>query len=462
MKNKTIVKFYRGCYSMGIVISVSYNNDRVIFDFGAPFAPLTEVYDGTVQPRIKNKVKDAIILGRIPEVDGVFDKEALQDLPVVSYQDSNFNTAILICHLHLDHMSEIDKVHPNIPIYIGKDGLKLNEILEEIDGVKTRDYTPFEYGQTIEVGCIKVKTFFNNHPCPGTASFLIQTPDQNVLYSGDIRFHGTKKDQAWQAIDEIAKEKIDLLIVDSTTTSASEFIYDEEILNQYKIASRDFLKGEVSEQDMYDQIQHSLTGFNGIGVYNQYPRDVDMLESMYYTALKCNRKLVLEPMYAYILYKLKGLKPLVFYPDTNDNFVGEKVLKENCETVTIAQMNQNPQNYLLQNSYRNILSLIDFDKIPGKYVHLLGEPLVKDCKEWKIMINFIEKLGWDFVTFINLYSFSHAYPNHLAEVIKTINPKTVVAVHSKHPENLNPVNAIQVIPEHMTNYILENGILTKE
>ena len=101
------------------------------------------------------------------------------------------------------------------------------------------------------------------------------------------------------------------------------------------------------------------------------------------------------------------------------------------------------------------------DGAKGKYFHLLGEPLVKDCKEYAIMCNFVEKLKWDFVTFINLYSFSHAYPNHLYEVIRTINPTTVVAVHSKHPEKLNPVNSIQVIPEENKNYLLENGKLTK-
>ena len=461
MKNKTIVRFWRGCFGMGVVVSVSCGKDRVIFDFGAPFSPLTEVYDGVVLPRVKNRVKDAILIGRIPPVDGVFDQQELEPLPIESFQQSDMNTAILICHLHLDHMSEIDKVHPSIPVYIGADGYKLNKILKKLDKETTRDYNPFEYGDTINVGNISVKTFFNDHPCAGTSSFLIKTDDQNILYTGDIRFHGCRYQQAWESIDQLSKEKIDLLIVDSTTTSPSEFIYDDEIMKQYNVPSRDFLKGEVREQDIYDFICNSLKDFDGIGVFNQYPRDVEMLKSMNSISNSINRTTVFEPYYGYILYKMTGIVPYIYYPDVKDDSAYIVELKNICPEVTAQQLKQYPERYILQNSYRNILALIDLDGAKGKYFHLLGEPLVKDCKEYAIMCNFVEKLKWDFVTFINLYSFSHAYPNHLYEVIRTINPTTVVAVHSKHPEKLNPVNSIQVIPEENKNYLLENGKLTK-
>jgi len=455
--SNTKVKFYRGCHGMGIVISVSYEEDRIIFDFGAPFNPLAEVYDGTVIERNENKTKDAIFLGRIPEVDGVFTRKDLQDLPIESYEESEFNTAIMICHLHLDHMSEIDKVCKDIPIYIHTDGLKMYEMINKMEH-KTVDQNliPFNYEEPFNIGKITITPFFSDHPCAGSASFLIQTPDCNVVYTGDIRYHGVNRELAFEQVNKMANESIDLLIIDSTTTSPSEFIMDEETKEEYDKASKDILPGSILEQDIYDDTFNSLEFFYGIGVFNMYPRDISMLENMYLLGNKLGRKTVYEPYYANILYTLKGIKPLVLLLDDEKDLILSD-LRENV--ITLNDVVDNPNRYLLQNSYKHILNLISLEKIPGKYFHLLGEPLVSGTKEYDIMLNFINKLNWEFKTYINLYSFSHAYPNHLNYVVEKFNAKSVVAVHSKHPENLNPMNSLQFFPEEMKEYDLIDGQL---
>jgi len=461
--NNTKVKFYRGCHGMGIVISVAYENDRVIFDFGAPFSPLSEIYDGEVKPRIENRVKDAIVLGRIPPVDGVFSKKDLKDLDVISYEDSKYNTAILICHLHLDHMSEIDKVDKHIPVYIHSKGLEMLNLLDSMDNNNIyRTYNSFEYEQSFYVGCIKITPYFSDHPCAGSASFLIETPDQTVLYSGDIRYHGNNRDKAFEIIEKLGQKDIDLLIVDSTTTSPSEFDRYNNNLEDFKIPSKDYLFNSISEQDIYDGIYEDLKGFDGIGVFNQYPRDLNMLMSMHELGIKLNRTTVFEPYYANILYKLTGIIPNIIIPDIEPKNAYIEELKNICPVISLEDIRKQPNKFLLQNSYQQILNLVDLDGVKGKYYHLLGEPLVKGTKEFSIMCNFVEKLKWKFETFINLYSFSHAYPNHLAYVVKTINAKTVVAVHSKNPENLNPVNSIQFFPEEGITYNLINGKLKED
>ena len=461
--NNTVIKFYRGCHGMGIVISVTYDKDRVIFDFGAPFSPLSEIYDGTVKHRFENRVKDAIFLKRIPEIDGVFSKKDLQDLDVISYEDSEFNTAILICHLHLDHMSEIDKVHPNIPVYIHEDGLKMLETIDEMeDNYIYRSYNGFKYGDVINVGKIKITTYFSDHPCAGSTSFFIETPDSKILYTGDIRYHGVNRNKAFEVMEQFNDKNIDLLIIDSTTTSPSEFIMNDELKNEYSKPSKTILPGSILEEDIYQDTYKTLKDFDGVGVFNMYPRDISMLKNMYELGYKLNRTTVFEPYYANILYILTGIAPTVIEPNISHNEPYIERLKNVCNFVTIDDIKNSPNKYLLQNSYRNILNLIDLDSIKGKYFHLLGEPLVKGTKEYNIMCNFIEKLNWEFKTYINLYSFSHAYPNHLAYVIQQINAKSVVAVHSKHPENLTPMNSKQYFPIEGIDYYLKNGELIEK
>ena len=441
--SKTAVRFYRGTHGMGIVISVTYDKDRVLFDFGAPFTPLAQVYDGTVLPRNINRVKDAILLERIPPVEGVFSKKDLQDLPVLSYEDCDLNTAVLVCHLHLDHMSEIDKIAPEIPVYIHRDGLKLLKALQDVNEKKAyRSYSSFQYHQTIEVGKITVTPYYSDHPCPGSAGFLIETPDSTVYYSGDIRFHGLGSQRAFDELDELAGKKTDLLIVDATTTSPSEFT------------------GEIiTEGDIYDDIYNNLADSDALGIFNRYNRDVAMMQHMIDLGNRLNRTTVYQPEFAYILNALTGIKAPIYWPDSQHIPECIKAMKDSYQIIPVREIREHPERYLLQNSYADILSLSDFDGIKGKYFHLFGEPLVKEQKEYQIMLNIVNKLNWQFRSYTNLYSFSHRYPEHLRNMIDKINATTVVAVHSKHPENLDPVNSVHFLPNENQDYILDHGIL---
>ena len=441
--NKTTVNIYRGTHGMGVVIAISFNKDRVILDFGAPFTPLSQVYDGEVRARQANRVKDALLLERIPQVPGVFSRKDLQDLPLQSYEDSAVNSAVFISHLHLDHMSEADKVDSHIPVYIHQEGIRLQNALNTVEEKKPRrEFTPFSYHQTVTVGQIKVTPYYSDHPCPGSSGFLVETPDSTVYYSGDIRFHGVNSEKAWKELDKVSQHRTDLLIVDATTTSPAEFT------------------GElISEQDIYDDIFSSLKDFTGLGIVNMYNRDVAMMRQIVNLADKLGRTAVFEPSFAFILQSLYGIKVPVWWLDNQHIPEFREEMKETWEMVPVEQIRKHPERYLLQNSYANILSLSDLDKLPGKYFHLFGEPLVKGAKEYQIMGNVVAKLGWQFRSYTNLYSFSHTYPEHLRKFIEKINAESVIAVHSSKPENLDPVSSTQFFPEEGREYLLENGQL---
>ena len=461
--SNTYLNVYRGTHGMGVVISIRYQKDRVIFDFGAPFSPLSEIYDGEVKPRIQNRVKDALLLGRIPAIPGVFSRKDLCGLSILPQEDSDLNTAVFISHLHLDHMSEIDKIAPDIPVYIHSEGLKMQELIDKMENNTIyRSYSPFEYERPITIGQITVTPYFSDHPCAGAASFLIETPDQTIVYSGDIRYHGNQREKAFQVMEDLGKSKdIDLLLIDSTCTSPLEFDRDGDF-QKFSVPSKDYLFDSISEQDIYDDVYRSLKDFDGLGIFNQYPRDVNMLRSMHHLGEKLGRTTVFEPYYANILYNLTGIRPNVIFPAIQNAPEYFDTVKQFTNIILIDEIQKAPEKFLLQNSYQNITSLIDLDSIPGVYFHLLGEPLVKDTKEYKIMLNIINKLYWKFSTYINLYSFSHSYPNHLSYVIEKLNPKYVVAVHSKNPEKLNPVNSTQLFPEEGIEYRLDDGNIIKE
>lgn len=455
--NKTKIRFWRGQKGMGILISITNGLDRIILDFGAPFEPLNNIYDGVIRPRFVNRVKDGLLLKKILPLPGIYDLADLKDLPVLSYQECDLNTAVFISHLHLDHMSEIDKLSEEIPVYIHTDGIELYHALNHLEK-KTADnlLIPFDYHEEIKIGNITVIPFFSDHPCPGSAGFLIRCEDTTIFYSGDIRFHGLNHEKAFTEIEKVAEEKIDLLIVDATTVSPQEFYLDPSV---YSEPSKEIPQGCLSEYDIYNDIISTLTLKRHLGIFNQYIRDVDMMVRMMAVAKKLNRTIVFEPDFAYVLKKVRKLTvPIRLYGNEDPQIMSEL---RNNPVVNARLIKDTPSSWLLQNSYPEIMGLGDFEGIRGDYYHLFGEPLVPEEDDYQLMLKILEKLDFSFHSYANLYSFSHSYPNQLAYVIKTINASSVVAVHSKKPENLNPVNSIQFFPDEEKEYVISDGLLSE-
>ena len=443
--SKTIFNILRGTHGMGVTIEIRKDTDRVILDFGAPFDPHNTIYDNTVRHRHKNKVKDAILLKQALSVDGLYNKEDIKGLPLVPYEESKFNTAVFISHLHLDHMSETDKIAKEIPVYIHEDGAKLNQILRENGLSPTeREFETFQYEVPVIVGKIKVTPYFSDHPCPGSSGFLVETDDLTVYYSGDVRYHGLQATRAWNSILKLSRKKVDLLIVDATMTSPSEQ-YNQLFYNQMPRPSRAVPIDAESEESIYEDTLKLLTNYQGLGIFNCYPRDVNMMESLNSLAEKAGRMAVWEKEYGDILYKMKGIKPHILSDNDDSDY----------PTVSVREIKEHPERYFLQNSYYHILNLIDFDGINGRYFHLFGEPLVSGTKEYQILQNMVKKLEWEFHTYSNLYSFSHAYPDQLIEMINEINPKAVIGVHSKHPELIPDHNYRMFFPEEGRDYTFD-------
>lgn len=460
---KTKINFVRGLKGMGVVIMITYNKSRVIFDFGAPFEPLTQIYDGTVLVRNKKRVKDSLLLNQAPMIDYIYSKESLDDINLKPAEENPYETAIFISHCHKDHMSEIDKVDSSIPIYLHHLGLKLKQALETIEEEPYyRKYNGFEYNEKIMVGEIEVTPYFSDHACIGSASFLIKTKDCTIVYSGDIRFHALEAKRAWHATKQMSKNEIDLLIVDSTTTSSNEFVYSENEIDSLNLPSKEVLKDMITEQKIIDDIREQLKTHQGIAVFNLYHRDVRMLEYLIKIAKEYNREAVFEPHTAYIINELLNISTNVIFPNNNLKYDFYTEVRKNNKIISKDEVITNPNSYFVQNTYRNILELIDYDGINGVYFHLFGEPLTEEHVHYQIMKNVIDKLKWNFFSYINLYSFSHTYPNQLAYYIKKLNPKAVVAVHSTNPEGLNPVNAKHYLPKENVDYYLLNGQLIEK
>ena len=461
MKSK--LQFFEGVTGSGIVASITYGNSRVIFDFGAPFNPMTQPYDGQVEKREKAWVRDAIRLSQIPAIDGVFsEKDLVSDSEIQPFEKSNLTTGVIISHLHLDHMSGIGMVHPDIPVYLHHDAHKLQTLLDAVgESVGERSNSPVELYVPFYIGEIKITAYFSDHPCAGAVGYLIEPPDGKYYYSGDVRMHGGHLDKVVKDIQKIAKEEVDVLILEATTFSPT--MYEKADVERL-VPSLDIPEGMTSEGELLERVYQDLADSGDLGIFNIYHRDMELIKGLFNLADRANREIVFEPKTAYIVMQMLGFFPTVFVPD-NRVYTAEPasyfrfVLENAPKIVGYDDILAAPEQYFIQNSYENILELFDLADQGARYYHLYGVPLVEGSRSYKNMQRVLQLTGVKYAAFANLYCYNHAYPNNLLYMANEIAARNLIAVHSSSPEKLTCEKSWKVIAQKGEIYQLEDGIV---
>ena len=465
---KTEIRFHEGLKGSGVVVSVTHDDHRLIFDFGAPFKPDTNFYDNIVLHRKDSALKDAIRLGETPAIDGIYPLENLKMFDgtvfrnIQPFEESEINSAVLISHLHLDHMSNIKHLHEGVPVYMHHHGAELLKALDDIkEGTPHDNIVPVEYGDKIQHGKLLVTPYFSDHPCYGSAGYLIEAPDMTIYYSGDIRFHGLSQEKAFKEIEKLMDIEIDLLIVDGTSYSPTKFIHDPSKIEELAKPGKEILEGMFLESGIYEDVRNQLKDSDKMGLFCIYHRDMQLIDALIRYAEEAGRTIAFETETAYIINTVMNRNVTFYHPDCPcDEKILESVKSRNTQ-IDFNELNQNKNKYLVQLSYKNIMNLHSLDADGGVFFHLFGEPFGKGNKAVRILDAMLKKAGVRYVGYSNVYSFNHAFPNHLSWMIDTISPKNVVCVHSNNPEKLNAMGSTHILPEQHVAYIYEDETLKK-
>ena len=135
---KTRFKFWSGLDTIGgNIAEITYGKDRIIFDFGLVYNPANSMLDAKGRPT-DTHVLDLLKLQSIPAIDGIYSEKDLSAGPnylretPLAEEQSDFQTAVFISHLHLDHMGAMDTIAPAIPVYMTEASNRLFRTLEKI------------------------------------------------------------------------------------------------------------------------------------------------------------------------------------------------------------------------------------------------------------------------------------------------------------------------------------------
>lgn len=469
MNKKTELTIYSGINTIGgLIFSVSYGNDRVILEMGSSYDPTKDVFDGVVKARNKNWLADKLRLGIIPKIHGIFREQDLNGYKeVIPFEQSKFNTAVFITHIHLDHMAHIGAVAPEIPVYLHKNAQIIERALEEVgsgvDSIK-REYTEFEEENIIKTGAIEVIPYKTSRKSYYAFCFLIKTPDGKIHWTGDFTLHSEDKDLTLHQMHVLQKEKIDVLFCDCTSfmDSVLSLMYESTDASLIK-PSPDVPSNMQTDKEYYTSFYDKFKKTKGLCVFNFYDREMDEASMFIDWADKLGRICCFEPETAYIVYKFLKINPYVYIPDTELFTMEQKDKKEwfnelmkNSIVISLEEINCNPSKYMVQNSYKNIMELFSLPSENSTYVHCGGLPIGEFDPAYKKLMLLIEKTGFEYLTNFCENYFGHGYPCQVKYFVDKVNPAVLIPCHSHNPERLLPKDGIQLIPKNYSKYELKN------
>ncbi len=198
------LKFYGGIGEIGgNKILVEDRETRVFFDFGQSFSMGCDFFTGWLGPRNVNGLRDYFEFGLLPKLKGLYARDQLEftDVP---YCEPEFD-AVFLSHAHFDHTNHIQFLDPQIPVYLGVGTKIFVEAMEKTGGFcryGKHDYRTFRTGDQVRVGELVVEPIHVDHSIPAAYGFLIHTSDGSIVYSGDLRRHGPRKDMTEEFSDK--------------------------------------------------------------------------------------------------------------------------------------------------------------------------------------------------------------------------------------------------------------------
>lgn len=481
----------------GNKIRLDIADSSLFLDFGLSYRAQGEFFEEYLQPRSTSALHDYLDLGLVPPLDGLYRRDALQPDgfdPDAAGQAARYWTrdltsyeaaadrgewtpdAVFVSHAHLDHVGHLPYLG-DVPLVLSETTETLLEAIpdvgamhgfeDELLAIERREFDElgggyFPGAPKINTGdpeprtthtlagrarhrvspVVDIEAIPVGHSIPGSRAALIESDDTQVVYTGDLRFHGR---QATTIQEAFAGLRPDIMI--SEGTRIGEATPDDE---------------SQVEADL-TEIARSTDGLLLVGFAW---KDLERYESVRNAAKAAGRTPVFDPRLAYLKARLgesiygDGARVFVerqgsmlYSPGdyvrgkhkASELPVGEWDSSEGVadtthleQGVTAADIRQRPEEYVLHLDYYRFNNLIDLDPPPGsRYVRAQTEPFNVEMElSEQRLTNWLAHFDLNAENNhepLQIHASGHASGPEIQALVDVIEPDVVIPIHTQHP-----------------------------
>ncbi len=477
---------------------LSFSNGSLFLDFGLSYQEESLFFEEFLQPRSNCKYYDLQRLGLLPKLNGIYRKdifcpEGLKacTLPGLDFWESRLKCyedsaqekiwtpdAVFISHAHIDHCGYIPYLG-DIPLICSETTQKLMQSIPDVANLRgfdselanmkyriietrkkgffqdspyitkkdsqDRNFKTVANGTKITTANgIEVTGFDVGHSIPGSMACLIEADGKQILYTGDLRFHG-RYQPTLDAFDDL---KPDIMVCEGTRID--ETIPDDETRVQTDISSMIsrtdglFMIGFAwKDIERYETVRDAATSEGRIPVFD--PRLAYLLARLGRDIYEEGAKVFLERsnsmIYSLDDYKKEkhkiGLIPVNDWDSTSDPTITDITHRD--KGVSAVGLKANPESYVLQLDYFRFKNILDIEPPPDSvYVRAQCEPFnpQMELSETR-MINWLKHFNINECNDhepIQIHASGHISGKEIQELIERVKPKKLIPIHTQKPK----------------------------
>jgi len=391
---------------------------RILLDFGMSYSDRRRFYsEPLLSPRDE---KELFEFGMLPKLRGLY-----------RFEESEAGVdAVFLSHSHGDHSACISFLNRKIPVYCGETTAAIIRALYEtrtrsleadISGLK---FNTFRTGSKIRLGSIEVEPIHVDHSVPAAYGFVVHTSEGALVYTGDLRVHGTKSEMTNDFVERAREVRAEALLAEGTNLIGATLTTEAEV--QSKVSSIVRSSSKIV-----------LTDFSNV--------DVDRFRTFCNVVKENGRVLAISLRQAYLLSKL-GSEGKIDIPDVahDENvvvyqrskkryFEWEKSVLSFQNVVEASDIKNRQSKTVLVSSARDLKELVEVRPEPGScFILSISEPFTEEQEfEFERVVNWLDHFG---LPMYHVHCSGHIMPGELKAALGRMEPKMVYPVHTEHPE----------------------------